>query len=77
MRGVISGLNREIGLIGLRCVADGGACEAVADLESKELMGMCWSWPSASCIEGRDCSLGNGADSFSSSVARRDSGGDI
>lgn len=28
-------------------------------------------------MEGNDCNLGNDADSFSSSVARRDSGGDI
>lgn len=73
----MSGLDREMGLIGLLCVADGGVCVIGAGFESKELMDICGSWPSASCREGRDCSLGNGAGSFSSSVARRDSGGDI
>lgn len=51
-----------------------------ADFESKELMDICWSLPSASWIEGsegRDCNLGSGAGFSSSSVARRDSGGDI
>lgn len=37
----MSGLDREMGLIGLRCVADGGARVVVADWESKELMGIC------------------------------------
>lgn len=41
MNEVMSGLDRATGLIGLRCVADGGTCEVAADLVSKELMVMC------------------------------------
>ena len=74
----VSWVGCDTGLVGLRR-DDGRACCVIdADLESRDWMDIvCCSSLNASWMEGNDCILADGADSFSWSDACLVSGGEI